>query len=78
MGCGRRLRTAGRRGDSQVVAGFRCPRGYSRVAALADRRKTASMIADHRDYSHQSGPLSETVRQSLLDDLTLSDRDRAA
>jgi len=46
-------------------------------AALADRRKTASMIANHRDYSHQSG-LSETVRQSLLDDLALSDRDRAA
>jgi Protein of unknown function (DUF3501) len=47
-------------------------------AALADRRKTASIVADHRDYSHQSGPLSETVRQSLLDDLALSDRDRAA
>jgi hypothetical protein len=47
-------------------------------AALADRRKTASIIAGHRDYSHQSGPLSEPVRQSLLDDLALSDRDRAA
>jgi hypothetical protein len=47
-------------------------------AALADRRKTASIIAEYRDYSHQSGPLSETVRQSLLDDLAVSDRDRAA
>jgi hypothetical protein len=47
-------------------------------AALADRRKTASIIAGYRDYSHQSGPLSETVRQSLLDDLALSDRDEAA
>jgi hypothetical protein len=47
-------------------------------AALADRRQPAVLVADHEDYQHHSGPLSETVRQSLLDDLALSDRERAA
>jgi hypothetical protein len=46
--------------------------------SLADRREGAFFSADHREYRHQSGPLSETVRQSLLDDLKLSERDRAA
>jgi Protein of unknown function (DUF3501) len=46
--------------------------------ALADRRTSVAMIADYRDYQHRSGPLSEAVRRSLLEDLSLSDRDRAA
>src|SRR5438105_6074477 len=47
-------------------------------AALADRRATAHIAVEHGGYSHQSGSLSDMVRQSLLDDLTLSDRDQAA
>jgi hypothetical protein len=46
--------------------------------ALADRRITACVAADYRDYRRQSGPLSDSVCQSLLDDLALSERDRAA
>jgi hypothetical protein len=46
--------------------------------ALADRRITACVASDYRDYRRQSGPLSDSIRQSLLDDLALSDRDRAA
>jgi len=32
----------------------------------------------HRDYQHASQPLGEEVRQSLLEDLALSDRDEIA
>jgi Protein of unknown function (DUF3501) len=51
--------------------------GPARIG-LADRRTTACVAVDYRDYRRQSGPLSDSVRQSLLDDLALSDRDRAA
>jgi hypothetical protein len=44
--------------------------------ALADRRTPAWFAVDYRAYQHQSSPLSEAVRRSLLDDLELSDRDR--
>jgi hypothetical protein len=46
--------------------------------ALGDNRKSAFVSADYRDYQHRSAPLSDLVRRSLLDDLELSDRDRAA
>jgi hypothetical protein len=41
---------------------------------LADARQPAYVEAVHGDYRHRSTPLDEEVRQSLLDDLTLSDR----
>jgi hypothetical protein len=45
-----------------------------RRAALADARRPAWVeLACGDDYRHASGELSEEVRQSLLDDLTLSD-----
>lgn len=44
---------------------------------LADSRERASLAIDHPAYSHGSADFSEDVRQSLLDDLTLSDRDAA-
>lgn len=47
-------------------------------AALADRRKTAHISVALGNDQQQSGPLIESVRQSLLDDLALSDRDLAA
>jgi hypothetical protein len=47
-------------------------------AGLADRQKAAMIVVDSQDYCHRSSPLNETVRQSLLDDLALSDRDMAA
>jgi hypothetical protein len=43
---------------------------------LADFRKAASFELVHRSYSHHSPPLGDEVRQSLLDDLALSDKDR--
>jgi hypothetical protein len=46
--------------------------------ALADRRTPAVLAVDYKTYQHQSAPLSDAVRRSLLDDLELSDRDRAA
>ena len=39
---------------------------------LADFKKPARFEAAHRDYRYVSAPLNEEVRQSLLDDLTLS------
>jgi hypothetical protein len=42
---------------------------------LADRRVPARFQAVHASYQHQSASLSEEVRQSLLEDLALSDRD---
>jgi len=43
--------------------------------ALGDPRKPAYFAADYRTYQYQSQPLSPALRQSLLDDLQLSDRD---
>jgi hypothetical protein len=42
---------------------------------LADFRLSAFFEMTHSTYRHQSPPLGDDVRQSLLDDLTLSDRD---
>jgi hypothetical protein len=42
---------------------------------LADPRVPARFQAIHASYQHQSSLLSEEVRQSLLEDLALSDRD---
>jgi hypothetical protein len=42
---------------------------------LADFRKPAHFCIALPAYHHESEPLSEEVRQSLLDDLALSDRD---
>ena len=43
---------------------------------LANFRLPASFEIHLPDYQHQSPPLSDEVRQSLLDDLALSDGDR--
>jgi hypothetical protein len=45
---------------------------------LADLRQPAHVEIANPSYRHDSPPLSEDVRQSLLDDLDLSDRDPAA
>jgi hypothetical protein len=45
---------------------------------LADFRHTAHFSIVRPHYAHESAPLSDDVRQSLLDDLQLSDRDAAA
>ena len=42
---------------------------------LADLRVPARFQAAHATYQHQSALLSDEVRQSLLEDLALSDRD---
>jgi hypothetical protein len=42
---------------------------------LADFHQPAYFAVALADYQHESAPLSEDVRQSLLDDLLLSDRD---
>jgi hypothetical protein len=42
---------------------------------LADFRHPACFEVVNPSYRHESGPLAEDVRQSLLDDLGLSDRD---
>jgi hypothetical protein len=42
---------------------------------LADFRHPAHFEIVNPSYKHESGPLSEDVRQSLLDDLALSDKD---
>jgi hypothetical protein len=44
---------------------------------LGESRKPAYFTADYRTYQYQSQPLSPALRQSLLDDLQLSDRDRS-
>jgi len=44
-------------------------------AALADLRRPAYFAVVLPTYRHDSGPLTEDVRRSLLDDLLLSDRD---
>jgi hypothetical protein len=43
-------------------------------ALLAERRQPVHLAVALPGYAHDSGPLSEDVRHSLLDDLTLSDR----
>jgi hypothetical protein len=43
--------------------------------ALADFRRPARFEAAHASYRHESAPLTDDIRQSLLDDLSLSDRD---
>jgi Protein of unknown function (DUF3501) len=43
---------------------------------LADFKQPAFFEVIHPAYRHQSPPLGDEVRQSLLDDLVLSDRDR--
>jgi hypothetical protein len=45
---------------------------------LTSRRYPALVEVEHADYRHESPPLSDEVRQSLLEDLLLSDRDVAA
>jgi hypothetical protein len=45
---------------------------------LANFRKPALFEVVHEAYRHDSAPLSEDIRQSLLDDLVLSDRDEPA
>lgn len=42
---------------------------------LADSRQPAAFEVTHASYRHESPPLSDDVRQSLLEDLELSDRD---
>jgi hypothetical protein len=42
---------------------------------LADFRQPLSFEVAHPSYKHESGPLSDDVRQSLIEDLQLSDRD---
>ena len=44
---------------------------------LADFHTRASIALARGDYRHESAPLSDEVRQSLLEDLELSDRDAA-
>jgi hypothetical protein len=42
---------------------------------LVNSRLTATVVIDTAAYQHSSSPLSDEIRQSLLDDLQLSDRD---
>ena len=42
---------------------------------FADPRHTAHFEIVNPSYTHESEPLADEVRQSLLDDLELSDRD---
>jgi hypothetical protein len=44
-------------------------------ALLADFDRPATVEVRLADYRHESAPLGDDVRQSLLDDLSLSDRD---
>jgi Protein of unknown function (DUF3501) len=44
---------------------------------LADFRRPAHFTVHLPTYPHDSGPLSDEVRESLLEDLALSDRDGA-
>lgn len=46
-------------------------------ALLADFRRPVQFVIDRSAYRQHSAPLDEDVRQSLLDDLELSDRDAA-
>jgi len=42
---------------------------------FADLRHPAQFAIEHNSYRHDSGALSDEVRQSLIDDLELSDKD---
>lgn len=44
---------------------------------LRDSRLDARLVVTLPGYTHDSGPLGDEVRRSLLEDLTLSDRDAA-
>jgi hypothetical protein len=46
--------------------------------ALADGRQPVCFAVEHKTYQHRSALLGEAIRKSLLEDLELSDRDRAA
>lgn len=43
---------------------------------LVERRPPAAFEIAHPAYRHKSAPLSDEVRQSLVEDLQMSDRDR--
>lgn len=45
---------------------------------LADASEPAAFAVDAPGYRHDSGPLCDEVRQSLLEDLQMSERPRAA
>ncbi len=47
-------------------------------AALADSLRPSHFAATYQTYKHRSPALSDLIRRSLVDDLELSDRDRAA
>ena len=49
-----------------------------RGGRLSDFRRPAYFSLTRPHYAHESVPLSDDVRQSLLDDLELSDRDGLA
>ena len=49
--------------------------GGSARQALADPHSPAALAISLPSYRHESAPLTEDVRQSLLEDLRLSDRD---
>jgi hypothetical protein len=51
--------------------------GAAARQALADYGSSAFLAISLPSYRHESGPLSDDVRQSLLEDLQLSDRDAA-
>lgn len=51
------------------------PIAAARRRLLVDFRQPARFEARHASYQHDSPFLSDEVRQSLFDDLTLSDRD---
>jgi hypothetical protein len=51
--------------------------GAAERDALADPTRSALFEVTMPAYPHRSPPLSDEVRQSLLDDLSLSDRDAA-
>jgi hypothetical protein len=61
-------------GTSHWVQFHFLPEGRS---FLADHSVPAFFAFDNGIYQHQSAPLSEDLRQSLVDDLELSDRDQA-
>jgi hypothetical protein len=46
--------------------------------ALPDRRRAVYLEADFREYQHRSALLTDAMRRSLLDDLEVSSRRRAA
>jgi len=53
------------------------PLNHPERQALHDHRRAVYLEVAFEEYVHRSGPLSEEIRQSLFDDLDLSDRDAA-